>query len=175
MHESAQVALAPVTAEDLPFLFSWINDRETVLRNAPYKPVHAGAHRQWFESVRQRTDVALFAIRLLADDSLIGTCQLINMHTIHRNAELQIRIGVAQQRGKGYGGEATRLLLNHAFKDLNLHRVGLHVFADNAAALRMYEKAGMRREGVLREAAHIDGRYVDVVEMGILRSEHLYA
>ena len=68
--------------------------------------------------------------------------------------------------------EAVRLLLDFAFRDLNLHRVYLHVFDTNAAAIRIYEKVGFVREGVLRQAAHIDGRYVDVMVMSILREEY---
>jgi len=87
-------------------------------------------------------------------------------------AELQIRIGDAADRGRGVGSEAVGLLLRFAFDDLNLQRVQLHVFADNAAAIRVYEKAGFVREGVLRQAAHIGGKYVDVVLMGILREDY---
>ena len=85
---------------------------------------------------------------------------------------MQIRLGEAEERGHGYGTEAVRLLLDFAFKDLNLHRVYLRVFVTNEAALRVYEKVGFVREGVLREAAYIDGKYVDVAVLGILRDEH---
>ncbi len=111
----------------------------------------------------------IFGIRLLEGGSLIGTCQLHAIDPIHRTAELQIRIAPSHH-GQGYGTEAVGLLLDHAFKDLNLHRVQLHVFATNARAIRVYEKAGFAREGVLLEAAYIDGKYVDVVVMGVLRA-----
>ena len=92
---------------------------------------------------------------------------------MHRTAELQIRIGEGAERGAGRGSEAVVLLLNFGFRDLNLNRIFLHVFANNEPALRMYEKVGFTREGVLRRAAYIDGSYVDIVVMGILREEHL--
>ena len=56
-----------------------------------------------------------------------------------------------------------------AFRDLNLRRLTIQVFATNARAERVYEKAGFVREGVLRGAAHIDGGYVDITVMGIVR------
>jgi RimJ/RimL family protein N-acetyltransferase len=52
-----------------------------------------------------------------------------------------------------------------------LYRIYLHVFASNQAAIRTYEKAGFRREGLLRQHAHVDGKYVDVIVMGVLRDE----
>ena len=100
---------------------------------------------------------------------LIGTCQLHSISAVHRHAELQIRIGDVKQRGHGYGTDAVQLLLKFGFDDLNLHRIFLHVFADNKAAVRTYEKCGFKREGILRHAAHIDGRYVD----DVLMAKHL--
>lgn len=172
MLKSAHLVLTPPTVTDLPIMFDWINDREQVLFNAPYKPVTEEQHKAWFESLQQRDDIVIFGIRLLESNKLIGSCQLHSINHVHRSTELQIRIGEPTQRGQGYGTEAVRLLLDFAFKDLNLHRVYLHVFSTNPAALRMYEKTGFVREGLLRKAAHIDGAYVDVVVMGILREEH---
>ena len=158
-------ALAPADSETLR---AWINDRELVLNNAPYRPVHAAQHEAWFAAVQERPDAVIFAIRLVDGDRLIGTCQLLQIHPVHRSAELQIRIGEADARGQGHGSEAVRLLLDFAFRDLNLHRVYLNVFASNAAAIRAYEKAGFIHEGTAREAAFIDGRYVDVAQMAAL-------
>jgi len=172
MLKSAQVALAPVKTDDLPLMFDWINDREQVHFNASYKPVSEQQHQEWFEALRLRKDIELFGIRLLETGELIGTCQLHSINKIHRNAELQIRLGNVSLRGQGYGTEAVRLLLEFAFKDLNLRRVYLHVFSSNLAAIHVYEKAGFTREGLLRKAAYINGEYVDVVVMGILLEEY---
>ena len=139
--------------------------------NAGFSPVHESDHLAWFDSIRSRPDVAIFAIRAVADGELIGSCQLLNVDRRHSTAELQIRIGAREARGKGYGTEAVRMLLAHAFRDLGLARVQLHVFATNTPAIRAYEKAGLRHEGVLRSAAFIDGARCDVVVMGILRDE----
>jgi RimJ/RimL family protein N-acetyltransferase len=171
MVQTSQIALGPISIEDLPALFDWINDREQVLFNAPYQPVHWEQHRKWFESVQQRQDMVIFGIRLQTTNKLIGSCQLYSINYIHRTAELQIRIGEVAERGHGYGTEAIHILLDFAFKDLNLNRVYLQVFASNEAATRAYEKAGFVHEGVLRHHAHIDGDYVDVNVMGVLREE----
>jgi len=170
--KAEHVALTPLSTDDLSTLAAWINEREQVLFNAPYKPVHEEQHKAWFQSIHQRNDLVIFGIRLLHDNKLIGSCQLHGINHVHRSAELQIRIGDTSQRGQGYGMEAVRLLQEFAFKDLNLHRVYLHVFSTNKAAIRLYEKVGFVREGLLRQAAYIDGRYVDVVVMGILREEY---
>jgi RimJ/RimL family protein N-acetyltransferase len=153
-------------------MFEWINDREQILLSAPYKPVSEAQHHAWFEHIQQQRDVIIFAIRVIDSDQLIGTCQLHSINPVHRSAELQIRLGDVAAQGAGYGTEAISLLLRFAFRDLNLNRVYLHVFTTNLAANRLYEKIGFVREGVLRQAAHIDGEYVDVDVMSILREEH---
>jgi len=171
MRRGSLIALTPFEPKDSPLLFRWINEREQVLLNSLYRPVHQGAHDSWFEDIQRRANVAIFAIRLATDGRLIGTCQLHDIHPVHRTAELQIRIGDVTQRGAGKGTEAVRLLLDFAFSDLNLNRIYLHVFEENSAALRSYEKAGFVREGVLRQAAYVDGQYRNLVLMSLLRGE----
>lgn len=172
MLKSTQITLTPLRPGDLPAMYEWINNRELVILNGPFRPVGVAEHEAWFNSVQQRPDVVIFAIRLLEDDKLIGSCQLHSINRTHRSAELQIRLGDASQHGKGYGTEAVRLLLEFAFKDLNLRRVYLHVFSTNLAAIRVYEKAGFVKEGVLRKAAYIDGQHKDILLMAILQEEY---
>ena len=165
------VALTPLSAGDLPVMLGWINDRSEVLWNAPYRPVTEAQHAEWFGAIQRQKDTVIFGVRLLDAQRLIGSCQLHSINDIHRSAELQIRLGESEGRGHGYGTEAVQLLLDFAFRDLNLHRVYVHVLGTNGRALRLYEKVGFVREGTLREAAHIDGRYVDIELLGILRDE----
>jgi RimJ/RimL family protein N-acetyltransferase len=168
---AARVRLAPIRRKDGPTLFRWINDRDTVILSAGFKPVHATQHSAWLASLADRKDAVIFAIRLVRGDRLIGYCQLLSIDRVHRSAELQIRIGEKKARGRGYGVEAVRQLVEFAFRDLGLHRVWLQVFATNARALKAYEKAGFTREGRMREGVFVDGRFVDVVAMGILADE----
>lgn len=149
-------------------LFRWINDPETVRFNAPFKPVHDTQHAAWLASLADRRDAVIFGIRLTRGDKLIGSCQLQAIDRVHASAELQIRIGESNARGRGYGVEAISHLVEFAFRDLNLHRVWLQVFATNARAVSAYEKAGFEREAVMRDGAFIDGRFVDVIVMARL-------
>lgn len=165
------VQLAPLRPEDSPLLFDWINDQDLVILNAPFRPVSRPEHGEWFERVRRRPDTRIFGIRLRDGDRLVGSCQLHAIHPVHQSAELQIRIGAADARGRGIGSEATKLLVQFGFQQLGLHRICLQVFATNERALRLYRRVGFREEGILRRAACIDDAWVDVVLMAILHSE----
>lgn len=159
------VILAPLREEDSDVLYEWINDRELVALNAPFHPVSRAEHDAWFERVRERPDVAIFAIRLADGDRLIGSCQLNEIDTDAGSAQLQIRIGDRSAWGKGYGTAAVEQLLRHAYDSLSLRRVMLQVFADNERAIRAYEKAGFHRVGVNARAVEVEGEDKDLVEM----------
>jgi len=91
------------------------------------------------------------------------------------HGELHILLGDRASHGQGVGTEATRAMLSHGFRDLNLHRIYLFVLDSNAVARRMYEKAGFRHEGTLRDAVFKNGAYGDVHLMGLLAPEFLSA
>jgi RimJ/RimL family protein N-acetyltransferase len=144
--------LEPLRDEDSDALYDWINDPELVQLSAVFRPVTRAEHDGWFASVRARDDVAIFALR--EDGRLVGTCQLI---VDGDEAELRIRIGVPDARGRGLGTRAVNALVAHGFEELGLRRIWLQVFAVNARAIRTYEKAGFTRcggdETVLMEIA----------------------
>jgi RimJ/RimL family protein N-acetyltransferase len=161
-----RVRLAPLRDNDSDLLFAWINDRELVILSAPFRRIERAEHDAWFASIRQREDARIFGIRLVDGDELIGSCQL---HSIHDgSAELQIRIGERNAQGRGYGSEAVRLLLRHAFWELGLRRVTLHVLASNTRALAVYRRAGFVEQvgsGGRAEIVEIDGRTERVIRM----------
>jgi RimJ/RimL family protein N-acetyltransferase len=165
--EGRLVTLAPLRAEDAEALFRWINDRDLVVLNAPFKRVEWDDHTRWFERIRKTQDVEIFGIRRRVDEHLIGSCQLNEIDAGRQLCSLQIRIGERDAWGKGYGTEAVRLLVEHAFEKLGLQRVELEVFARNERAIRTYRKVGFREQGVRKAAAVIDGEPVDVIVMAI--------
>jgi diamine N-acetyltransferase len=167
-----KVSLYPLRFEDKDILFKWINDRELVHFNAPYKPVSESEHDEWFKRITQREGVFFFVVKENEKDITIGSCQLHNVHRVHRSAELQTRIGDRRYQNKGYGTETIELLLKFGFEDLNLHRIYLHVLKDNERARKVYRNTGFTVEGELREAAFINGSYVDVQLMSILKDAY---
>ena len=168
MLTGTRIALTELRRTDLETLFAWINDPDTVRFNAPYSPVHEPGHSAWFDKVVNDPARIVFGIRELNNGRIIGVLQLIDLHPIHRSAELIVRIGSDDDRGRGYGSEAVRLATDFAFRDRNLQRVWLRVFSDNVRAIRAYEKAGLQEEGILRRACFIDGRWRDEVIMAVL-------
>jgi len=166
--EHGAARLRALRDEDSDAFFRWINDRATVVFNAPFAPVDRAAHERWFAAIRASQSVAIFAIEERKSGELVGSCQLLNVSLQHRSADLQIRIGEAAARDRGIGSDAVAALVRFGFGTLGLHRIALTVRSDNPRAIRAYEKSGFVREGLLRDAARIEDGYVDLVCMAVL-------
>jgi RimJ/RimL family protein N-acetyltransferase len=113
----------------------------------------------------------LFHLRTLADDRLIGFAAFFSIEWNNGSATIAMGIGDPEYRSKGYGSDALHLLLNYAFCELNLYRIGLDVNGNNPSAIRLYQKVGFKEEGRLRGGLQRDGVRHDRVIMGILRDE----
>ena len=164
------VYLRPLDRADAPAYVSWLNDPEVTRFLLVYRPMTLRAEEEFLDKTGQGDDVIL-AIVLRENDRLIGGTGLHQIDQRCRRACFGIVIGDKAAWGKGYGTEATRLMLGHAFATLNLNRVWLHVYEYNQRGMRSYEKVGFRREGVLRQDTFRDGRYWDTIAMGLLREE----
>ena len=170
MLKGEKVVLRALEMEDLPSCHRWINDWEVKHNIAALYPLSMTEEERWYQGVMERKDGRLFAIAA-EDDKLIGTIDLFHMSLEDRAGELGMMIGEKDYWGKGYGSDAVRTLLRFAFDTVNLHRIELRAFEFNDRAIRCYERCGFKREGVLRQRVFRDGRYWDVILMGILREE----
>ncbi len=111
------------------------------------------------------------AIHVRGTDRLIGTCAFSQLDGDNGSALYHITIGEQDAWGHGYGTEATRLMVDHAFGALGLHRIGLSVFEFNERAIRSYVSCGFVIEGRARQAIWRDGRWWDELSMSILDAE----
>lgn len=103
---------------------------------------------------------------------MIGTAWLHSLDARNRRARYAVGIFLPEHRGHGYGREATRQVLGHAFGTLGLHRVDLRVLEFNTGAIAMYARCGFVREGVERESVRIGGTWQNEVLMAVLDREH---
>jgi len=135
--------------------------------------------RAWIENTTKSTDQYHFGIVLRdghnprGGDRLLGGVSLMDVHLIDRSATLGIFIGEEEDRSKGYGAEAIKLLLDYGFRWLGLHNIDLHVNSENARAIACYQKAGFREYGRRHDAIFRDGQWIDRVYMEILAQDWL--
>jgi RimJ/RimL family protein N-acetyltransferase len=150
----------------------WYADPE-VVRLTRYQdgPMRPDEIERFFVARALGADSLAMAIHLRAGDRLIGTCALSQLDSDNGSALFHITIGEKDSWGRGHGTEATRLMIDHAFGGLGLHRIGLSVFSFNERAIRSYRSCGFLVEGRAREAIWRDGRWWDEIAMSILDSD----
>lgn len=173
MLRGERVTLRGITRADLPKLWAFNNDLAVELAGGGDPPMPQALERLEADFDREAAlggrDGARFAIEV--DGVFIGSCGLSNFNETAGTCELGIGIGDKNSWGRGYGREAVGLLLDYAFRLRNFRRVWLWVHADNERAIRAYRAAGFVEEGRLREHMWSNGRYVDAVQMGVLRAD----
>jgi len=113
-----------------------------------------------------------FAICLVDNNEVIGDLAVLEVDKVNRKAGFRISLHNKNIINKGYGTEATKLAQKFTFEELKLNRLELEVFSHNPRGIKAYEKAGFKKEGVLRNSLYMNDRYSDEVLMGMLREEY---
>lgn len=164
--------LSPCDPDDAQRWVSWFNDLEVTipLGDEAYLPSTLLSELETLQDVLKHRRY-VFSIVDSETDHLIGRCLLFDVDQVNGRAMLGIVLGEKGYWDRGYGLEATRLLLDFAFNLLNLNSVMLGTFSFNERALACYRKAGFRVIGRRREARVIAGARYDVILMDILASE----
>jgi RimJ/RimL family protein N-acetyltransferase len=162
------VALSPALPDDIGNLFLWLNDAQAAQSDMPYRPVDCLVFKDWLDQQARQTSQVLFIIRSLQPPRAVGFVLFKNLSPVFRAAEIGVRIGDESDRGKGYGSAGLKLALDYAWDTLNLKRVWLTVFAGNSRAIASYARAGFEQEGVMRQAAFVGGKWMDVAMMAAL-------
>ncbi|MFI1159509.1 GNAT family N-acetyltransferase [Streptomyces sioyaensis] len=125
--------------------------------------------QDWCAGCPDRADRLDLAIEDRESGAFLGELALSQIDKDNAYGVFRIAL-VPSATDRGIGSEATRLLLDHAFDRVGLHRVQLEVFDFNPRARRAYEKCGFEVEGRLREALRWDGEWHDVLVMAALRT-----
>jgi RimJ/RimL family protein N-acetyltransferase len=168
------VTLRPIRATDADGLWDMVTDEEGNRQTGTTRRFTREEIEAWAADVADREGRADWAITHKSDEYL-GEIVLNEIDDHSRNANLRLALRPGQ-RGRGFGGEAIQLVLDHAFADpgeggLGLHRVSLDVLSINPRAYALYESLGFVVEGRLREA-HLDGQhFCDVVVMAVLEDD----
>jgi len=169
----SSIRLRPIIAGDAETMFESLKHEETNRLTGTQEKFtfeQVKAHCARVEDADDRVDYAIEAID--GQSIIIGEIVLSDIDEVNLAAGFRIALYDPQYYGRGYGTEATRLILKFAFEKLSLHRVELEVYAFNRRAAHVYEKVGFVKEGIRRDALVWGDEYVDAICMAILRPEY---
>ncbi|MBV9790091.1 MAG: GNAT family N-acetyltransferase [Chloroflexi bacterium] len=170
MLRGEKVKLRAVEREDLKTLYQLEQDLDLVLMaDGNWQPIPLATMEKGFDKDVENEDRSWFIIE--ADGKVIGS---VGLH--HRDRRLHMSaFGIAiydrEYLGKGYGRDAIATLFKWAFDIQNYRRIWLETWSTNERAIRCYQSLGFVEEGRLRQHGYYDGKYFDVVLMGLMRSE----
>ncbi len=170
--DGTQVVLRRHTRDNLSDFLRWYQDPE-VARLTRYQdgPMRPDEIERFFTMRAMGPDSLAMGIHVRPTGRIIGSCAFSQLDADNGSVLFHITIGEHDSWGRGYGSEATSLMVDHAFSSLGLHRVALSVFAFNERAIRAYQRVGFTIEGKAREAIWRDGAWWDELHMSILEPE----
>lgn len=169
-----KVALGPIRRDLIPLYQRWINDFAVlrtlhIPRPSTFEEIQASYEAE--VAAERLRKVVYFTIYDKATLRPIGRTDLGDINYRDRSASFGIEIGEAEYRGRGYGTEAIRLMLDYAFTGLGLHNIMLETWEYNLAGQGAYKKAGFREIGRRHQAKFMNGKLWDIVYMECLSTD----
>lgn len=168
--------LRELERKDLVEINRWRNNPELIYSlGAPFRYINLAVDEKWYENyMLNRNSTVRCAIILENSDEILGLISLTEIDYINLSATLHIMIGSSDNQGKGIGTFAVSCMINHAFYNMNLHRIELTVLSNNERAIHLYEKIGFILEGRKRKCVYKNGDYIDMLCYALLRGEEKY-
>ncbi|MEX3611211.1 GNAT family protein [Rothia sp. LK2588] len=137
---------------------------------AAHVPHSIETYRRWYHTRNEQPDRLDLAIWDKQRQEYVGEVVFNEYNGLNRSVNYRIAIG-ERGRGRGLGTEATQLMINYGFQDLNLNRIELEVYEFNERARYVYTSCGFVTEGRRRQALYYNGEFHDALIKSIIRSE----
>lgn len=175
MIKGNKVFLRPAREQDFPLLYKWVNNPTVV--------------RFWYGRDKPRSmDWITKHFKPIIKGKSNSTCWIIEIgskpigfmySTVDKNddkeftgrVEVDILIGEDKEWEKGYGTDALKAMIKYAFQIQKAERVFIMPRISNTRAIHVYEKAGFKKEGILRRFEKFEGEWIDCVMMAIIKDE----
>jgi|APHM01.1.fsa_nt_gi Acetyltransferases, including N-acetylases of ribosomal proteins len=167
--EGEKINLRTVEEEDIEFLRDGVNHPEVRVYMGNRRPQNYENEEEFFEE--QVCGEKTVHLLISWSEERIG---IISLTPQGDDAEKLAEIGIwihPEYHGNGYGTEASKLLVEYGFNQLNYHKLYARAYQGNKASQSVWEKLGFEKEGVLKDHTFTEGEYKDVVYYGVLEGE----
>jgi diamine N-acetyltransferase len=165
------VHLRPATAEDVANTYHWFLLSDPAMQTCRPLPFRTAAEASESYKKKERTaDEQLFVIIGIKENVPVGIVRFFNMNHLNRSCELGLLVDPDHRR-KGYGLEAVRVLTRWLYRTRDLNKAYANTSSLNKATVGLLEKAGFKRDGVLRHQYYYDGELRDGYLYSLLRYE----
>jgi len=162
-----KITLVPLKRQYLEFLRKLRSHPEINKHLYTDARISKKAQEKWYKN-RYLKDKTYLIFIVLDNKSPVAYGQITHIDRINRFCEVGFCIAPESQ-GKGYGKIRIKKIVDYAIKKLKMHRVYLEVFAVNQRAIKLYERCGFKKEGILQDKIFKHKKFHDVVVMSIIR------
>ncbi len=164
-----KINLRTIEEDDVEFLRNGVNHPDVRIYMSNRRPQNLLNEEKFFEEQVCNGD----SVHLLItkEEKRLG---IISLMPQGENAEKLAEIGIwihPNHHGYGFGTEASQLITDYAFNQLNYHKVYARAYQGNKASQNVWEKLGFEKEGILKDHTFTQGEYKNVVYYGILEGE----
>jgi ribosomal-protein-alanine N-acetyltransferase len=170
--QGENIDLLPLNLEHIKLYSKWKNDPKVRKYARNEFPLIIEDIKEFSkphkEEIRKEVE---FEIWHKKDKKPIGIGGLSRIDWYNRNANIFLEIGESNYWGKNIGTEASRMIIDYGFKELNLHKIYAGIYSPNKGSLKVAEKQGFKLEATLKEQMYVDGKYVDSIRYGIFKEE----
>jgi UDP-4-amino-4,6-dideoxy-N-acetyl-beta-L-altrosamine N-acetyltransferase len=118
-----------------------------------------------------RPESAAGSVALEMKGAPVGLANLARIDLAARRCEWAYYLADASTRGRGLGSQIEYIVLRHVFETRGLNKLWCEVLLDNEAVWKLHESFGFVREALYRQHVFKDGRFQDVVGLGMLASD----
>jgi RimJ/RimL family protein N-acetyltransferase len=157
-----KVGLRAVEHKDLENLKKWRNITSFRKNFREYRELSSINQESWLKKTNSSPNDFMFVIEDLSNNQLIGACGLLYVDWIIRSADFSFYIGWKEKYidEDGFADEATRLLIDYGFKNLNLNKIWMELYEfDNIKLSFFINKFNFKIDGELRDNCFEDGKY----------------
>ena len=165
--EGKNVELRTIEEEDIEFFRDGVNHPEVRVHMGNTRPQNLEDEEEFFQHIVDTDDVHF----LVCDDGEpMGIISLEEKEKPANIAEIGLWLH-PDFHGNGYGTEATEILVDYAFNQLEYHKVYARAHEDNEASKSLWEKLGFQKEGELRDHVYLKGEHKNLLYFGLIEGE----
>lgn len=172
------IGFRPVEEDDLEAIRKLKNEPSTWMYHTTIGQISKSQQKEWFHKISTCKDRAYFSVFKEVKDfpisyqgNFLGLVRFDEMDGKNRNVRVGCDI-IPDERKKGYGTKVFELIKKFCFDEWGMHKIWLCVLEDNGIAIKLYENAGFKRDGLLREHVYRDGKHKNYIVMSLLEDEH---
>lgn len=170
--EGEYLYLRSVKEEDMKHIYNSCQDEEFIYMTGTRKSFTLDEIIEKYQQFRKEATRYDFVICLLDTHQVMGDLSILDIDYANKKAGFRISLHHRNIVNKGHGTAATKLAQKFIFEELKLNRMELEVYSHNKRGIKAYEKAGFKKEGILRQSLYMNNRYSDEIIMSMLQEEY---